>query len=904
MAKFNGQITLEFIDCRTGGRSREPEVICNQITEQFYSGLTGINGGLKDNNLLSYNNWIGVSSNSSPAIAGVYTTIGDIKGSGVTMAQSKNHPLTDSSSWTNRPEQDPPYAELFYILQYPGAGQTRSFQTVFLAQSSSASDSTPVYAYVVLPTPVVQQSYEFINIYYKIINAIQLESATSLSPTVDTDIVNGLLSLCNSTSQGGSQFVASEFIAFPRPTQDCLYLRRSGSAYVDKPSQGAQYIPLPTYFAQKVSVVIPVQQSQNISTTNDSGFVGAIINSVGIGYCYPKDSYYWIIPFELDGLDSEYQGYFPHGANATTPFIDISSTPQSAAGTGTIAIAGTWGGSLPEHYQIRITGTGAVGVSTYKIRRKRATGFLGNTYVSGRLIIPYVNHKIATFDGFYGFDNTKFLRITKDKVASWDSDGICLIDLSNGNYTILDADSIGLGASEIAQIACDGKVTGINGATDSTKIWVACRASGLWEIDLELEVCDQLSTDPCYAVDVGYQGKVFAVFGGVNARLSNSDNFATPLSFSVSAITTAWSQVKLIKCDPNSAIFNTLLHYGSSGATVWWNTATPSGATGPVLAIANQNSIEVSDTDSSWFGVVAGGFQSSQAHYLVKLTFGATTKPTISSPIGTACAPNPCILGDKLLVQYSTNTSNPTGQAYSLHDTSDGSLIDRFDFFGGGWGSALLTPSNNYLIYMGEAIALYGSISENYAAIVSPFNNQGYAFEEYGWSGSQWVLGASGSRTTHATAQAMPGGMTITFANGTSGTSFVATDYMDVFFNKGLLKSNTKSFPFTHFVNFRKTVEATIAGSSLLVPLSSPYTVKLPKATGGSNPDPDFLKTYLVHASFFSFNLDGNPVSKINIGGQAPAVGEVTVAADGTLSFNAADSGRVITSSKYTYIVK
>lgn len=896
-ATFKGQVTLRFVDVRSGKSTREPMVFCNQITEHFYADLIGTNGRIKTGGLLSRNNTIGVSDHSQLPIAGQYTTIGQIKGSGVTMARNRNYPSEDYSAWTYRPEQSPPYAELFNSLPYPGTG-TRTFQTIFLAKSSSSADSTPVYAYLLAPDPIIQGTTEIINIFYKIIN-YAADSPDALVSSLDQDIISSVLSASNSINEGTDVYTKAEAIAFPLPGQPVNNLRKGGVSLIDYAQ--SQIIALPSFYSHRTSVTVPLVRDDTGTgnTTLQSGLVGELINSVGIGYHASSNSYYRIKPFDLGA--NQYQGYFPHNVNADTPFVDLSSIPKNATGMGTLAFSGSWNGTLPEHYRLVITGTGATGVATYQLKRKRHTGFHENTYVSNQLSVPYVNHGIATFEGFHGFNNSRFLRISNDEIASWDETGVCAINLRDGSYRVFDGNSSGLEVENISQVACDARLTGLHSGTAATKIWVACRVTGLWEIDLTLETCTQLATDPCYAVDVGYLGKVFAVFGGTNPRLSNSDDYLMALNFSISTITADWSLVKRMKCDPNSTTFQSLIHYGASGTTVWWNTGDPSGLTGPTLAVSNQNSFDVSDTDSTWFGVIAGTFQQSSAHYVVKLTPGSTTTTTITSSMGSGCAPNPCIIGNKLLIQFGNNST--TGNAYALHNTSDGSLIDKFNFIGEGWGTTKLTPANAYLVYMGRNLVFCGAILENFCYLVSAFDNKDYAFESYGWNGSAWVLGETGSRTTHSASAGLLDGISVAFADGDSALHFVETDYYDCFYNDGRLKTNTDTFIYTNFIWYRKMEVATITGGAgLTVPSSSPYQVKLPKANGGLSPDANFLVAYSVHPSFFAFALNGVNVSKINVNGESPGPQEVTVAANGTLTFNAADAGKAITSTKYSYL--
>lgn len=899
MTIVKGQVRMEFVDVRSGLQTREPLTFYNQITEHFYADLVSLTpatnplAAIKSGSLLARDNRIGVSNNSTPAIAGQYTVIGNIKGSSVTLCQTKNHPNVDNFPWTNRPTESPPYTEIFNVLPYPET-TTRTFQTVFLARSASIADSIAVYAYVVAPEPIVQGNYEIINLYYKIINASE-DRLDLVTPSLDRDILNSLFAESNSTGVGSTTFSNPELVSFPVPAQDYKYLRTTG-VITTGGTDIYKATRLANHFTHLINLTIPPRDP---SLYYD--FVGRIINSVGVGVNTTTNSYYQIQKFEIPALSSRYQGYFPHNASATTPFVDVSVTPKPASGRGLLNFGGLWTGTLPDYYQITITQTGSVGQARYKLQRKRHTGFVGNTYTSGKLRIPYINHFISTFQRFHGFNNSNFIRVSDDKVASWDADGLCIIDLRDGEYVIYDAGT-GLNVTDITQITTDATITDINAGTNATKIWVGCRNTGLWEINLVNDTITQLVTDPCYAVDLGYQQKVFAVFGGVAPRLSNSDDFTTALTLNATPITSDWAGVRFIKCDPNSSVFEMLIKYGSGNTSLWWSTSSTAGITGPTIIASNQNSFDCSDTDSTWFGLTTGSLSGFSVHSVVKLTPSATSATTITTTQGTACAPNPCIIGNKLLVQYGTITTGNVGQAYSLHNTSNGALINRFDYIGSTWRSSLLTSNNNYLIYMGRTLTLYGSISENYADLVSAFNVSTYAFESYGWNGSSWVLGETGDKVTHSDEQPLLDGITISFVDAESGTSFVGTDYYDVYYCDGLLKSNTRTFNYDQYICYRERVSAAItADQNLTVPAAAPYTVKLPVATGGISPDLRFLVAYNLVGSLFEFKL--NDVSAtVNLSGQIPSAGQVTVSSDGTMTFNAADAGKLITSLRYSYL--
>lgn len=61
---------------------------------------------------------------------------------------------------------------------------------------------------------------------------------------------------------------------------------------------------------------------------------------------------------------------------------------------------------------------------------------------------------------------------------------------------------------------------------------------------------------------------------------------------------------------------------------------------------------------------------------------------------------------------------------------------------------------------------------------------------EYGWNGSAWIAGYSGSKTTHTTSQPLLNGLSIAFSAGTNGSNFVSGNYYKFGLCNGLLKDN------------------------------------------------------------------------------------------------------------------
>ena len=86
--------------------------------------------------------------------------------------------------------------------------------------------------------------------------------------------------------------------------------------------------------------------------------------------------------------------------------------------------------------------------------------------------------------------------------------------------------------------------------------------------------------------------------------------------------------------------------------------------------------------------------------------------------------------------------------------------------------------------------------------LVLPPNHANYntyksAFwKEYGWDGSDWVLGNSSSKTIHNTAEPLIDGLTISFSNGATSPNFINTDFFNFVVGDGIMKDNATTYTY------------------------------------------------------------------------------------------------------------
>lgn len=91
----------------------------------------------------------------------------------------------------------------------------------------------------------------------------------------------------------------------------------------------------------------------------------------------------------------------------------------------------------------------------------------------------------------------------------------------------------------------------------------------------------------------------------------------------------------------------------------------------------------------------------------------------------------------------------------------------------------------------------------------------------YGWNGSQWVENDPGAKPVHAGLADLPGldGLRVSFANGVSGTSFVAGEFWTSTVASGLLKDNGTTYNYRLSFTLEPTQRLTLSGTVPQSPL-------------------------------------------------------------------------------------
>ncbi len=107
-----------------------------------------------------------------------------------------------------------------------------------------------------------------------------------------------------------------------------------------------------------------------------------------------------------------------------------------------------------------------------------------------------------------------------------------------------------------------------------------------------------------------------------------------------------------------------------------------------------------------------------------------------------------------------------------------------------GWSSFADGNSNGYAQNRGWVAYTGNGDGTNTSQAVLPYGH----WENYGWNGTEWVLGNANSKVTHAAAEPLIDGLTISFDDNGGIDSYIVNEYYDGFVFDGMLNDNATTF--------------------------------------------------------------------------------------------------------------
>lgn len=186
-----------------------------------------------------------------------------------------------------------------------------------------------------------------------------------------------------------------------------------------------------------------------------------------------------------------------------------------------------------------------------------------------------------------------------------------------------------------------------------------------------------------------------------------------------------------------------------------------------------------------------------------------------------------------------TMTASSPGTEFALRNGSTAGIVDLAvtqNWAQGNIPLPLVYLPNSNLIFSFETRAMAYGVTPFMLIPSHPKYNTYVScwWKSYGWDGSQWVLNNPGAKPVHAGLATLPGldGLQVSFANGVSGTSFVAGEFWTSTVTTGLLKDNGTTYNYRVSLTLEPTQRLTLSGTVPQSPLGlrtdEPVTFSLP----------------------------------------------------------------------------
>ena len=508
--------------------------------------------------------------------------------------------------------------------------------------SNPYSGGQQMIAYVSFTPPCTQTNSQYLTVYYRI-----LFPATQNATTSGT--ISGL------TSQQYRMF--SKGVAGQLPQSNML--DRAAVLMLQAPSPAALAAQnlggLPNSVASSIgygnvfgaSCGVGYSQGSKVTTSANFGLndhVGELLGTL-IGATNVNGVSGFMVP--VSGVINKavpIQNVHNHNAINTVPFLDVTNL---ATGTGSVTPSGTWTNPLlPELHYISVVSGGTASTATYTYKKRYTSGFIGNTYQDNPAAIPglfvdnspintvtgqdllypiekqfgqpintmlssaattgsILNIGSITFTGAIPFDAQTILMPHADRVIKY--------AIPTGAFTLYNNDNYpSFTPTSISQICIDG----------SKNIYVACQATGLWQIT-PTNVITHITTGApaagCFGVAYSpTAGGVLAMFGTVGGGVGGlSLVVGTTITSTYTVGTTPgltdnnWYTTSYLVADPNAAWVLIVRRWDApvqqTTTGVWFNTSTLAtanlnlpGETGYSNCRTNKSLIRVSPNTSFW----------------------------------------------------------------------------------------------------------------------------------------------------------------------------------------------------------------------------------------------------------------------------------------------------------------
>jgi hypothetical protein len=835
--KIKGIVHIQITD-NTG------EIKLDHIQENLIPDNTWVAVLGSDATKVFYNKAISISTDTSTPTASVSTIANVIgtcyKPSGIT-----------SPLWVET--VDPPYGTITGRIDPQGTSRTfTAVALTALSQGGTQSiSSTTAYARLLLDIPCTQGINDYVNITYTI----------QFLDNVGNGFINKKL---NRYDFGRAQFNIGNYIISDLRATFCSI---NPSAIALPPAQGTPD-PITYSSTSQASSHFKYKYTATPAKTN---YLGIIFNGITQGRSNDSQQCYAANKYKGYATKEPIQTGFKHSSASNIPFFDAGNIANSQ---GLILFGGSWTNKIPEFYRVFFTSTGATGAAQYYFQMLKHVGFNGNTftcadartlyrsfgleYDSSVTVTLYSSNGIQYATGLHGWQNENFdiHRLSSTEIVQYDSTGVSVVDIFDGTYTNFDATTTpALTALQIRQIAVD---------STNRIIYVACRLTGLWIINLTANTITQQFNSACYAVDVGRNNVAIAIIEG---SLRTSNDWIIVQSFTYAGITDGnWSRIKYLKADPehvNDRIAIVAYDGTSANKIVWYQFSDHTTANGIGNAPSYPSSVDVSDAGSIWV-YTDNGSSALQIFYGNASTGTRTSSPSKSL--------NHSIYGNGNYTKISFYLNNYIGAS-------------QFNYGSISYGYTNLNISTDtgalYALHLDSGIILTRTFIRQIFS-----GNTSLLWTNYGWNGSAWVAGSTTPKTTHTDNQALINGLTIRFQDGTTAPHFISGEHFTQGVNYGQLKDNATDMQLSRAWYSKAVHLDTIPSTTITSPLSLPATT-----------NPYFRMVDVDTPQIHTFLINGTPVTKIWTNSTSPAISEINLQSTGIITFNAGDIGKTLTGS-------
>ena len=770
---------------------------------------------------------------------------------------------------------DPPYIEIRNRIGFTGS--SRSFNSIGLTSAGSNNDTggttEPAYTHLVLSSTVTQAENENLDFFYRIVFNWDNSANTVLAGHYDLALIwfnyyDYIVSDCN-------------FSVAQKPSQKYFLLSQKTN-YED--------FDFENKIRQKLNSLYKFRLERSF---NNGSLTGRAMNTIALGYAYGLDNgnNTWTNgnPNSTISFQNTLPGYsligniFGHNSDSSKPFYDSN---YLANGSKQPVLSGSKSALIPELWRLDITSSGDLGVAEYKLAKRKFISFSGNNYNPHSSLMPFLNATENTFEGIhYARYNDLFMfineRISEQKFAFWDDSGATILNLFSGDYSNYDL----------------GNVQQCYYRKSNNSLYVACRDTGLYQIDLTNDTTSNLNSDQCYGVTEA-NSKIYAVFEG---RLANEDDFSVGRSFSVSEITNDWSVVKGIKGNNDHSDFRLAIVLDKGYFYFWSETLTggykaTTNSLDDSVRLAQINSVPAY-SGKIW---VANDINSND---LETFEFGSGYIDGFYGG-GSSVTPTPFI-GDRFVIRTDDDTYiveiESSGNTNEIQIASNNS------------------SDNNYYINLGQGNLLEKDYNNNHFTLHNHIPNQWNGehlnpliWDTYGWDGSNWIKedwqwdatnktwiepSTYGGKPTHTDVQPLVEGIDIKWEelDSSNPKDFAEGDYYTTTIFEGMVKDNVTSFDVAWNIYVKPTSNSDLNDT---IPSSSPHELYVAESPNGSASDPNWIgldddKPKYSHS--ISIEGYGGEAELLSSSASAPGANQVRFNQSGLLEFSSDDAGKAVT---------